>query len=301
MNTQDGKLPWHPAFSAALHIEFEDELEHLYFHDEHPLSKQPMRMDILIIKKSPGVHIQKNIGQIFRTYNVIEYKPPGVSLTINHFYRAYGYACFFQSDTENECEIDPEEITITYVCYHYPRKLLKHLITAKNMTVTRKEAGIYYLEGTFFKMQLLVTSRLSPAQNYWLSHLRNNLKPKAAVQDLLEHYEPRMDSPYYQAVVTLILRANKNLLKEEGNMNPVLEEIFADELKQLKERSIIDGEKKGIILGEKRGIDKGITQGITQGIELTKTVLRLSQNGYSPADIVSKYNITEDIVRKVLS
>ena len=83
-------------------------------------------------------------------------------------------------------------------------------------------------------------------------------------------------------------------------MNPVLEEIFADELKQLKERSIIDGEKKGIIIGEKRGIDKGITQGITQGIELTKTVLRLSQNGYSPADIVSKYNITEDIVRKVL-
>ena len=157
------------------------------------------------------------------------------------------------------------------------------------MTVTRKEAGIYYLEGTFFKMQLLVTSRLSPAQNYWLSHLRNNLKPKAAVQDLLEHYEPRMDSPYYQAVVTLILRANENLLKEEGNMNPVLEEIFADELKQLKERSIIDGEKRGI------------DQGITQGIELTKTVLRLSQNGYSPADIVSKYNITEDIVRKVLS
>ena len=72
-------------------------------------------------------------------------------------------------------------------------------------------------------------------------------------------------------------------------MNPVLEEIFADELKQLKERSIIDGEKRGI------------DQGITQGIELTKTVLRLSQNGYSPADIVSKYNITEDIVRKVLS
>lgn len=301
MNTQDGKLPWHPAFSAALHIEFEDELEHLYFHDEHPLGKQPMRMDILIIKKNPGVHIRKNIGQIFRTYNVVEYKPPGVSLNINHFYKAYGYACFYQSDTENECEIDPDEVTITYVCYHYPRKLLRHLTKNRNMAIEKKEPGIYYLEGAFFKMQLLVTSRLSPAQNYWLSHLRNNLKQRENVHDLLEHYMPRMNSPYYQAVVTLIFRANENLLKEEGNMNPVLEEFFADELEQLKERTIIAGEKKGIAIGEKRGIDQGITQGITQGIELAKTVLRLSQNGNSPADIVSKYNITEDIVKKVLS
>lgn len=171
MNTQDGKLPWHPAFSAALHIEFEDEMEHLYFHYEYPLSKQPMRMDILIIKKSSDVRIHKNIGQIFRTYNIIEYKSPGVSLSINHFYKAYGYACFFQSNTENECEIGPDEITITYVCYHYPRKLLKHLTMTKYMTVDKKESGIYYLEGTFFRIQLLVTSRLSPAQNYWLLSL----------------------------------------------------------------------------------------------------------------------------------
>ena len=68
-------------------------------------------------------------------------------------------------------------------------------------------------------------------------------------------------------------------------MLPVLEEIFADELKRLEER--------GVIAGEKKGLD--------QGIELAKTVLRLSQNGISPDDIVSKYNITEDIVKKVLS
>ena len=293
MNTQDGSLQWHPAFSAVLHIEFEDELEHLYFHDEFPLSRQPMRMDILIIKKNPDIQLRKNIGQIFRTYNIIEYKPPGVSLSINHFYKAYGYACFFQSDTEREYEINPDEITITYVCYHYPRKLLKHLTTAKDIIITKKESGIYYLEGTFFKMQLLVTSRLSPEQNYWLSHLRNNLKPKGEVRDLLEHYEIKRSSPYYQAVVTLILRANEHLLKEDQTMLPVLEEIFADELKRLEERGKIAGEKKGIIIGEKKGLD--------QGIELTKTVLKLSQNGISPAEIVSKYNITEDIVRKVLS
>lgn len=72
-------------------------------------------------------------------------------------------------------------------------------------------------------------------------------------------------------------------------MNPVLEEFFGDQIKKLEERSMMIGEKQGI------------NQGISQGIELTKTVLRLSQNGTSPADIVSKYNIEEDLVKKILS
>ncbi len=76
-------------------------------------------------------------------------------------------------------------------------------------------------------------------------------------------------------------------------MNPVLEEFFGDQIKKLEERSMM--------IGEKQGISQGINQGISQGIELTKTVLRLSQNGASPADIVSKYNIEEDLVKKILS
>ncbi len=110
-----------------------------------------------------------------------------------------------------------------------------------------------------------------------------------------------MNSPYYQAVVTLILRANENLLKEEEHMNPVLEEFFGDQIKKLEERSMMIGEKQGIKQGISQGINQGISQGISQGIELTKTVLRLSQNGTSPADIVSKYNIEEDLVKKILS
>lgn len=80
-------------------------------------------------------------------------------------------------------------------------------------------------------------------------------------------------------------------------MNPVLEEFFGDQIKKLEERSMMIGEKQGI----KQGISQGINQGISQGIELTKTVLKLSQNGTSPADIVSKYNIEEDLVKKILS
>ena len=40
MGTKDGKLQWHPAFAAALHIEFEEELDEIDIREEHLLSKK---------------------------------------------------------------------------------------------------------------------------------------------------------------------------------------------------------------------------------------------------------------------
>ncbi len=39
----EGKLQWHPAFVAALHIEFENELDVLEIKSEHLLGKKPLR------------------------------------------------------------------------------------------------------------------------------------------------------------------------------------------------------------------------------------------------------------------
>ena len=68
-----GKLPWHSAFYAGLQIELEEEAYKLTFENEHQLGTDPMRIDVLIIKKYTEEQIQKNIGRIFREYNIIEY------------------------------------------------------------------------------------------------------------------------------------------------------------------------------------------------------------------------------------
>ena len=39
MNTNDEKIQWHPAFDAALQIEFGDEAKYLEFDPEHLISK----------------------------------------------------------------------------------------------------------------------------------------------------------------------------------------------------------------------------------------------------------------------
>ena len=55
-------IEWHPAFTASLQIEFEDEADKIIFESEHLLSKKPMQIDELVIKVHDNEKIQKNIG-----------------------------------------------------------------------------------------------------------------------------------------------------------------------------------------------------------------------------------------------
>ncbi len=100
------KLQWHPAFGAALRITLQDEMQYLEMHEEYLLSKKPLQVDVLIIKKLQDVQIKKTIGRIFRKHNIIEYKSPDDSLSVNDFYKVYGYACIYQSNTDRIKEIE---------------------------------------------------------------------------------------------------------------------------------------------------------------------------------------------------
>ena len=247
MEQEKRRLSWHPAFGAVLRIELEKELDLLEIVDERQLTKEPLQMDVLVVKKEKGIRLEKNIGRIFKSYNIIEYKSPEDYLSINDFYKVYAYACLYQSDTDRVMEVDPEEITLTFVCMRYPRKLLGHLKKARGMKVSRQGDGIYYLEGDALAMQLLVTRELSERDNYWLQHLRGNLKEGRELQDLMERYERHRHSKWYQAAMDLIVRANWDRMKEEKEMCEALRELFADELQESKAQGKEQGEETKLI------------------------------------------------------
>ena len=92
-------IQWHPTFFADVQVELRKESEKLSFQSEYQLSKKPMEIDVLIIKKKTEEPIEKNIGRIFRKYNIVEYKSPTDYLGIDDFYKVYGYACFYKADT----------------------------------------------------------------------------------------------------------------------------------------------------------------------------------------------------------
>lgn len=247
----DGKLQWHPVFSAVFRIELAPELKRMQMEAEHLLAKKPLQIDILVVKKKKEEKIQKNIGQIFRTHNIIEYKSPDDYLSIHDFYKIYGYACLYQSDTEKDCEIDPEEITITFVCNHYPGKMLEHIRKVRGMTVKKHEEGIYHLLGDAIPMQLIITKELSKEKNFWMQSLRKDLKSGGEIRALLERYEENKDESCYQAVMDVISRANWKEFEEERAMCDALKELFAEDFAASRAEGEAIGKSTGIQLAVK--------------------------------------------------
>lgn len=230
-------VQWHPAFFAGIQIELEEDRENLIFESEHQLSKKPMEIDVLVIKKEKELSVRKNIGRIFRRHNIIEYKSPDDYLSIDDFYKVYGYACFYKADTGKTNEVKAEEITITLVTAQYPVKLIKHLQRKRGYRVKKEEAGIYYVEGDYYPIQILVTRKLSEKENLWLRSLTNHLEGTKETEKLLDEYEKHKHDNLYQAVMNVVVRANREKFEEaKGSMCEALLELMKDELDEAEQK-----------------------------------------------------------------
>ena len=108
------KIQWHPAFYAAAELELKENIEELDLISEYHLSKEPIRIDLLIIKEENADKVMKNeIGHIMRKYNVLEYKGPGDELSIDTFYKTLGYACLYKGYGKTIDEIPVQIVVIS--------------------------------------------------------------------------------------------------------------------------------------------------------------------------------------------
>lgn len=233
-------LQWHAAFYAGIQIELAEEADNLLFENEHMLSTKPMQVDVLITKKDAKKSIRKNIGQIFRKYNLIEYKSPDDYLSINDFYKMLGYAYFYIADTAHVNEIQYEELSISYVCAKYPRELISHLV-AKGHTMEKKEEGIYYVHGNRFAIQIVVNPTLSEEKNLWLKNLTNGIKDAASVEQLVRAYENNKENTLYSSILDILIRANRAKFSEVKEMCEALKELFKEELEEKYSQGISQG------------------------------------------------------------
>lgn len=237
-------LQWHPANYAGLQIELAEEKEFLNFEDEHQLGTKPMAIDILIIKKETKHKIRKNIGRIFKKHNIVEYKSPDDYLSIDDFYKVYGYTCFYKADTPSANIISIQDLTITFISHRYPQKLLRHLTTERNFKIQKIEKGIYYLLGDFIPIQFIVTSKLSYKENLWLKGLTNDLKDMNLTAALAEDYQKHRTNTLYQSVMDIIMRANKHQFEEAKNMCEAMREWIREEYADEIEEAFQDGERR---------------------------------------------------------
>lgn len=238
-------LQWHPAFYAGLQIELEDEAENLIFENEHHLGTKPKQIDVLIVKKETEKVIHKNIGRFFRKHNIIEYKAPDDYLSIDDFYKVYGYACFYKADTQVADEIKIDELTLSFVCYKRPQKLISHLKKQK-FEILEVEPGIYYIEGMEIPIQLILTKELPKEENLWIRNLTNDLHEAKIAKELLVEYEKHKHDNRYESVMNLIVTANRDVFRKgDDKMCEALVEI----VEEIMEEKMNDKFEEGKTIG----------------------------------------------------
>ena len=230
MVSSNGALQWHPAFYAGIQIELEEEADKLTFQREYPLATKPILIDVLIIKKNTEEMLKKNIGRIFRKHNIIEYKSPKDTFKIRDFYKVYAYACHYISLAGEVNEILAGDLTITFVSFRYPNKMLKYLKNVMDLEVRKVEKGIYYILGDAFPMQLIVTKKLSKDRNLWLRSLSFDLKDRSIIDKISREYRKHRNNELYKSVMNIIIRANKEQFEEAKDMCEAIVELFQDEI-----------------------------------------------------------------------
>ena len=178
------KLQWHPAFCSALRLELLEDAENLEFTDEFQLTEKPLQIDCTVVKVKRDCKIKNEIGKIFRKHNIFEYKSPKDELNIDTFYKAVAYACLYKVLPNHVDEIPAEEITITLIRDRKPVKLMQEL--EKSGYECKKEtAGIYYVYGVMFPVQIIASSELDTDMHVQLKALTNHLEESLMRQYLL--------------------------------------------------------------------------------------------------------------------
>ena len=153
------KLQWHPAFCSALRLELLEDSENLEFTDEFQLTEKPLQIDCTVVKVKKNCRIKNEIGKIFRTHNIFEYKSPKDELNIDTFYKAVAYACLYKVLPKHVNEIPADELTVTLLRDRKPVKLL-HELEQTGYGCQTEASGIYYVSGVMFPMQIIVSSEL---------------------------------------------------------------------------------------------------------------------------------------------
>lgn len=296
--TTGKRIQWHPAFCSAIQLELRDYEECLEYINEYNLTKKPLQIDLLIIKKKNDVFIHHEIGEIFKKYNIIEYKSPDDTLNVDTFFKVVGYACLYKASEKHIGDILETDITITLVRERFPRNFFNWL-KKQGYSIFIHSDGIYYIENVMgFFVQIIICHDLSKESSKWLTLLNHNLNRADAKRAILQAnslFHPG-ERNCADSVLQVALATNRevfNLIKTEGDdtmcdaLRELMEPEFTQALTEAKQIAEAEGRAEGRIEGRIEGHAQGRLEGEK---DFATLVSRLLKDGLT--DILEK--ITSD-------
>ena len=232
-------IDWHSGFVSAMRLEFIANERDLVYDEEHPLANRAQRIDLLIIRNDSSARIVNPIGERFSKFNICEYKSPGQSLTYGDFYKILAYTGLYLNETQHGRNYNACDYTMTFVRESHPYSLFRRLAT-DGIRIENNDQGIFRLYNNLpFATQVIVTKEIPDNRKSWLKCLtRSGTVPE--LESIVEN-TPALDKhnkPYADNMMDIFTFANRELvskqLKEEPEMCNAVNELFADEIAEMK-------------------------------------------------------------------
>ena len=285
-HSNDSRMQWHPACFAALKLEFLDNKEDLEFLQEIAVNDLPLRMDALIIKKTHNRKIKNEIGQMFRWYNLIEYKSPNDELSLNTFLKGIAEVYLYKVKQERT---RVESYSLSFIRARKPVTLFA-ILERYGFIIEEEYPGIYYISGkNIIPIQIIVSSRLNKEEHIWLNSLSDKVNVQQAIQlieraERLEHLD---DKNYADSLWEVVETVNKKIIQK----------VREDE--SMACRALTEIMQPKIDEAFNSGFDNGFNNGsLDKGISIFKNMIK---DGMS-RELAQKYaEISDELVEKALT
>jgi len=255
--------------------------------DEQRLSKEPLRIDIVVLKKNRDIELKPVWAKVFRGHNIIEYKSPvDKTPSLAVFYKLIGYAMIYAA--QNEVEIS--DVTATLICARTPQKLFKILKENFDYKILEKDASIYYIikKGVAVEKSLVVQVMVQKSEPLLQALDRRPMDgttvDKVVKRILAIGKKERELLGYWLKALTfenatnISERMRGDMEKEKALMEIMNSLGFSERLRQ-------ESMQKGIQKGRQEGIQKGRQEGALEAIALL-------EKGYSLTEAKKKLRLT---------
>lgn len=306
MNNDEEKIDWHPGFVNAIKLEFFENEKDLVYESEKLLNQQPLRIDLLVVKKNATVRIKNEIGENFLGHNIIEFKSEDDELNIDTLYKVLAYACLYKSYSASVDEIKANDITTTLLRKRKPLKLFSYFKDNK-IEVTEIHKGIYQVDFFDFPVQIVVTKELEEENHIWVSSIARDLSENQLRAVILKakDLQSKAEKQYVSSILSVVSRLNvENIEKLKGDST--MEDVLFEVLRPRIAREIQENSGMGNVIYDmlKPRIDKEIQQGFSQGISqgILKNLIELVREKLLTLEVAAaKANMSEEEFKKLLA
>jgi len=199
------------------------------------LNKAPIKPDLLVVKKNADIALSDEIGEIFRTHNIIEFKSPRDKLDIDTYYTSVACALLYKSMGEKVNQIPVSELSVTMMHCSYPRKMFE-MLRDEGARITRRHPGIYDIAGRAdIPVQMIVTQLLDSERYPQLKVLSTRVTRQDAHNfiTMAAGLKEKGDRDDADAIMQLVLIKNLELfesLRGDPTMCEALMELMKDEI-----------------------------------------------------------------------